>query len=215
MRIGLLSDLHYSSALLTCGKRHNSEALERLKNAFSYFKENHCDLAIVLGDLTDREQDHSGEIGNLVQIRQVLDDAPFETVCLMGNHDAFLFSQQEFYDILGQRHAPHAVFREGAHLLFLDTCYPHAASLRKMLQGFSGEAYLFMHQNIDPHIRADHCLCNAEEIRAILEESGVVEAVYQGHYHPGHEEICNQIRYVTLPALCEQENAYWILDIPQ
>ena len=233
MKIGLLSDLHYSSALLTCGKRHNSEGLERLRAAYAHFREAQCDLAIILGDLADSEKEHALEIGHLEQIRDVLNEAPFETLCLMGNHDAFLFSQQDFYEILGKERLPRLISRDGVHLLFLDACYfhtgehytpghvlwtdtfyPHVQALQETLQGLSGDVYVFMHQNIDPNIRADHCLCNAGEVRAVLEESRKVRAVYQGHFHPGHEETFSQIRYITLPALCEQEGAFFVADIP-
>ena len=233
MKIGLLSDLHYSSAQLTCGKRYNSQGLARLQAAYAYFREQQCDLALILGDLTDSEKEHGAEIENLARIRAVLDEAPFETICLMGNHDACLFSQQEFYEILGNHRTPRLFSRDGAHLLFLDacyfhtgvhyapgpnlwtdTCYPHTRALQETLQGLSGDVYVFMHQNIDPNIRADHCLCNAGEIREILENSGRVRAVYQGHYHPGNENVCHQIRYITLPALCEREDAYFTIDIP-
>ena len=70
-----------------------------------------------------------------------------------------------------------------------------------------------MHQNIDPQIQPDHRLSNDAEIRAILEESGKVRSVFQGHYHPGHRSHVNGIEYFTLPAMCENENTWWTMEI--
>ena len=55
---------------------------------------------------------------------------------------------------------------------------------------------------------------NAAEVREVLEKSGKVRAVYQGHYHPGHENVINSIPYHTLPVMCEgEENRYTIIEI--
>ena len=76
------------------------------------------------------------------------------------------------------------------------------------------EAYVFVHQNLDPTVESHHIIRGAEEIRAILRESGKVKAVFQGHYHPGKESVIDGIPYHTLPAMCEgEENRYMITEI--
>ena len=55
---------------------------------------------------------------------------------------------------------------------------------------------------------------NAPEVRALLSSSGKVKAVFQGHYHPGHENEIDGIRYHTLPAMCEgEENRFSIIEL--
>ena len=76
-----------------------------------------------------------------------------------------------------------------------------------------GDVYVFLHQNIDPNIREDHRLYNSVEINDLLHESGKVKAVYQGHYHPGAESKHGDIEYFSFPAMCENENAHYILNI--
>ena len=76
------------------------------------------------------------------------------------------------------------------------------------------EAFVFVHQNLDPDVESHHIIRNAEEVRAVIRESGKVKAVFQGHYHPGHEAVIDGIPYHTLPAMCEgEENRYVIAEI--
>ena len=233
MKLGLISDLHYSSAPLTCGKRYNSASLIKLEKAMRCFEENKCDLAIILGDITDTEPSHDMEAENVKKVSALLASSPLKTICLMGNHDAFVFTNDEFYQLLGPEHKPALIEQPGCNLVFIDACcskngshyqpgnvdwtdtfYPHTEDLENTLVRLQGNTYVFMHQNIDAEIRKDHCLFNAGQIRAILEKSGKVRTVYQGHYHPGHHSFLNGIEYTTLPAACENEAAWMIADLP-
>ncbi len=231
MKIGIFTDSHYSSQEVTCGKRYNSRSLEKIKQAYGTFEAENCDLVICLGDLIDKEDFHEKEIENLKSIAKVIDKSPIKTVCLMGNHDAFAFTEGEFYEILGLT-KPWVLRVGDKTLLFLDACYfkngnhylpgdsdwkntfyPDSEALQKELEEAAGDVYVFMHQNIDPHVREDHQLFNAEEINRILSKSQKVKVVYQGHYHPGMESRLGNLRYVTFPAMCENERAYHILNI--
>ncbi|MBQ7298892.1 MAG: metallophosphoesterase [Clostridia bacterium] len=226
MKLGLFSDSHYSSAHLTCGCRYNSKSLEKMMEAYRMFGDTGCDLVLCLGDLTDTEASYAQECDNLRACAAVMDDSPIPTLCLMGNHDAFVFTEDAFYKMLGQKHRPHPVSADGVTLLFLDachfsdgthygpghsdwtnTCYPHTDALRTQLSAADTPVYVFMHQNLDPAIPENHRLSNDALIRRIFEESGVVHGVISGHYHPGKDSVVNGIRYLTLPALCEGETA--------
>lgn len=228
MKIGLFTDSHYSSAPLTCGVRHNSRSLRKIREALQFFAAQECELVIILGDLTDTEPEREQEIENVRRIAELLDESELDALCLMGNHDAFVFTEDEFYGLLGRQRRPHTISRDGVNLLFIDAChtktgehyapgggdwtdtaFPHTRQLAEELAELQGSTYVFMHQNIDPQIREDHRLANDGEIRAILEQSRKVRTVYQGHYHPGHRTEQNGVRYITLPAMCENEGAYW------
>ena len=148
----------------------------------------------------------------------------------MGNHDAFTFVPQEFYRILGMD-APSTIETGGKKLLFLDACYfksgvhympgdsdwtdtfyPHVKELEAELNS-KQEIYIFIHQNLDTNIHESHLLHNAEQINEMLACSGNVKAVYQGHYHPGDRNMLGGIEYVAFPAMCENEDAVYILEI--
>lgn len=224
MKLGLFSDPHYSSHELTCGVRRNSLSLKKINDALAYFRQQGCDLVICLGDLIDREDDHEKEIMHLSRIACTVEQSGVPFISLMGNHDAFALTEKEFYSVLGEKARPHPLKLGEITLIFLDAChfatgvhyapgdddwtdtfYPYTEDLKLQLQKAKGEVIVLMHQNIDPDIHVSHCLSNAAEIRKVLEESGKVRRVVQGHYHPGAQNVVNGIRYLTLPAMCENE----------
>ncbi len=231
MKIGLFTDSHYSSQKVTCQKRYNSESLRKIKEAYDFFKKEGCRLVICLGDITDKEETREKEISNLLEIKAVIDESSIKTYIMMGNHDAFTFTEEEFYSHLGEDKKPQDVFNENENLIFIDACYfsdgrrympgdtdwedtfyPYAAELSDKLSRAKGHTVVFMHQNIDPFIREDHRLSNDGDLRRILEESGKVKEVFQGHFHNGAKKFYNGIKYNALKAMCENEGAYLILD---
>lgn len=232
MKLGLFADSHYSSAAVTCGNRFNSESLRKIREAYAFFAAQACDFVICLGDLIDHEPDHEKETANLREIADVIHSSHIPTVCLMGNHDGFSFDVDSFYHILGDECRPVNRSEQGRNLIFLDACYfqngkhyspgvsdwtdtfyPHANALKETLSSMTGDTYIFMHQNIDPTVPHDHRLANADDICRIAEASGIVKTVYQGHYHPGNTFHRGGIQYITLPAMCEKEHAYFAADI--
>ncbi len=231
MKIGIFTDSHYSSQELTCGKRYNSRSLLKIKEAYTEFEAQNCDIVICLGDLIDKEHTHLKEIENLKAVADVIKLSPIETVCLMGNHDAFAFTKEEFYEIL-QGCSPENKFYDGKNLIFLDACYfkngkhympgdsdwtdtflPDVLIFEKTLKEIDGETYIFIHQNIDPLVPENHRLFNADEINNIINKSKSVKAVYQGHYHAGKNSTHNGIEYIAVPAMCENEKVYFIIEI--
>ena len=232
MKLGIFTDSHYSSVEVN-GKRYNRQSLRKIRQAYEYFQTQNCDLVICLGDLIDTEPDHAQEIENLKEVAAIIQSSPLRTFVVMGNHDAFRFEQEEYYNIVGPDCKPQNLCIGQNHLCFLDACYfkngvhygpgdedwtdtfyPHAENLRRYLSTQKEDTYLFIHQSIDPAIRQDHRLFNGDELFDIIEKSGTVRAVYQGHYHPGKESVYNGIPYITFPAMCENEDAYYIVETP-
>ena len=232
MRLGIYTDPHYSSQAVTCGVRYNSRSLEKIKAAYRYFERMHCDLAVCLGDLIDKESDRALQTENLRKVAGVIRASTVPTVCLMGNHDAFAFTADGFYRILGADLRPSDRVADGRRLVFLDACYfrngvryqpgdtdwtdtycPFEAELRKTVASSDENIYVFVHQNLDPAAEKRHRIANADGINRILSGCGKVKAVYQGHYHPGCRSVWNGIRYVTFPAVCESDDAFFIEEV--
>jgi len=233
MKLGIFTDSHYSSQELTCGKRYNSRSLEKIAAALAHFRNAGCNLVLCLGDLIDREDSHALEMQNLRAVAAVLDGTEGPVLVLRGNHDGFCFTEEEFYGILGESHRPRDLTLGNQTFLFLDACFtsdgnpyhpegnhdwtdtwlPDTEALRARLAAVPGKAVVCLHQNIDPNIREDHRLKNAAEVRKILEQSGRVHLVLQGHYHPGTENTHNGIRYTTFPAMCEGDGNVYIIEL--
>ena len=149
---------------------------------------------------------------------------------MMGNHDAYVFEPDEFYALLGERQPRDLVAGDNT-LLFLsanynpdgtpyqphafrwDKCYIPTEGLAQRIAAAEGDVYVFLHQNVDPSCPADHRPVNADEVCRIIEGSGKVRAVYQGHYHLGADNVVDGIHYVTLPAMCCYENTHRIIEI--
>lgn len=232
MKLGIFTDSHYSSAEITCTNRYNSKSLGKIKKAFKYFRNEKCDLVVCLGDLIDRENEHKKTVCNLKEISRVLDSYDLKTYVVMGNHDGFEFEVDEFYAILGEKHRPQNTYMDNKNLIFMDACYfktgihykpgdsdwtdtfyPETDYLKEVLEKVEGDTYVFVHQSLSPTIREDHRISNDAQIREVMEKSGKVCVVFQGHFHEGEESECNGIRYVTYPAMCENEDCYYVVEI--
>ena len=232
MKIGLFSDPHYSSQELTGGNRRNNLSLGKMRAALEQFAAAGCDRVICLGDLTDAEDTKEKEQANMREIAALFGEFSMPIQVVMGNHDAYVFEAEEFYALLGGCE-PTDVHEGNLHLLFLDLNYsskgvryqphnfawddvslPDPAGLRDKLAALNGDVYLFMHQNIDPAIpAADHRAANADEVCAIIEASGKVKAVYQGHYHWGNRSTRNGVEYITLPAMAVYDDTCQIIEV--
>lgn len=230
MRIGLFSDPHYSSQELTGGNRYNRRSLEKMRAAYVDFMAAGCDLILCLGDLTDTEDTHEQERQNMAEIAALFAACPIPTMCVMGNHDAYVFEPAEFYGLLGGCE-PRDVTAEGKTLLFLsanynpdgspyhphafswDACYLPTEGLAERLAAAAGEVYVFLHHNLDAACPADHRPVNGDAVVDILTASGKVKAVYQGHFHWGADTKKDGVHYITLPAMCCYEDTHKMIEI--
>lgn len=230
MKIGLFADAHYSSQELTCGKRRNRRSLGKLREAYSYFARQQCGLAISLGDLIDKNGSHALDVRCLEEVSEVIAASGIETVCSMGNHDAFTFNREAYYGILGGCEPADRTV-DGLRLMFPDTCFfrsgerytpaggdwtdcflPAQDAFLSALSGSETPAAVFLHHNIDPSVPENHRLYNADALFRGIDCSKKVKTVFQGHYHPGRRIRHGDVLYVTLPAMCENENAYFVFD---
>lgn len=231
MKIGIFSDVHYSSQTLKCGVRKCSLSLGKLERAYERFVGEGCGLCICLGDLIDRDGSREKDALHLREAGEVFRSSGIETLCVRGNHDAFTFGKDEYYRVPGITEPSDRIVC-GKRLVFPDTCYfgdgtpypprdgdwtdcyfPGADKLPDRLRGDFDEAVVFVHHNIDPAIPEDHRLANGDVMFDIIQKSGKVKTVYQGHFHPGKTSVYNGIKYITLPAVCEREDAFYIIEI--
>ncbi len=165
-------------------------------------------------------------------------DAPRYYV--LGNHDVYDLSKEEFVEHTGCSFTYGSFDADGYHFVILDAQYNRDGEdldhVGWVVQGYIPEVQLewlkgdlaetdkptivCVHQRLD--VDVDFLSGNAPEIRnnkdvqRILEESGVVIAVFQGHDHENAYTLINGIHYIEFDQLVNEESepswAYVTLD---
>lgn len=235
IKIGLITDLHYADKP-TSGTRHYRESLAKLAEAISQFQKEEVDFIVELGDLIDTAPDLETETGYVKAINEPLSRSRLECHYVLGNHCVERLTKSEFLTEVGQQQSYEAFDRSGIHFIILDACFrsdgvpygrknsdwkdafippDEVAWLKADLQETDKPAIVFIHQRLD--VNNHYAPSNATEIRQLLEASGKVTAVFQGHSHKNDYHEINGIHYCTLAALIEgpapESNSYSVLTI--
>ena len=222
-RIVLFSDPHYTPGLLAEGVRDCSAALDRLRILREQTAD--CDLYINLGDSINGTG--TSEVDQTVYRDYMRFWEGCPVVHLPGNHDAYYLAPALLDGFCPEpgMGCSRAFDRGGVRFLALDANFhkdgrPYGgipgdwtdsalpakqlAWLEKQLASCES-AVILIHQNLDDRAwgKDGHVVQNAAQVRQVLEQSGKVRAVFQGHYHKGLTQVLNGIPYYTLPALCE------------
>ena len=238
MKLGLFTDSHYCDKDVTCRTRRPVLSYGKIREAMETFVREGVDFVLCLGDIIDKCDDPQVNIDKTKEIAALIHSYPLPFYSLMGNHDAHVFTRREFNELVNGHSLPSpvSITVKGKELILLDANYnddgtsyipgkvdwkntyiPEEqlhARMQKLNDPTVCEAYVFLHQNLDPEVQKDHIVRNAEAVREMLRASGKVKAVFQGHYHKGHETVIDGIPYHTLPAMCEgEENRFMIIDL--
>lgn len=166
---------------------------------------------------------------------------------VLGNHDHDSISKQQFLKAITNEGFSEALnyysFNKGSfHFIVMDANYTAQGKeydhgnfewtdvhipdnqlvwLTEDLHNNARPTIVFVHHQLDSiAFEAEHrvhCPDNADRVRAILENSGKVMAVFQGHYHKGSINRINNIYYYTLKAVVEgsgpENNNYAIVEV--
>lgn len=235
LRTGLMTDLHYADKEPT-KTRFYREALAKLDEAVEVMNREKPAFVVELGDFIDQADSVEREIEWLKTMESHFTRLTMPRHYVLGNHCVGTLTKQEF---AAHTKAPggHAAFEEtGVTFLILDACFredgtpyerknfnwqdanlPKAelAWLEASLAKAGGPVIVFAHQRLD--MDKAHSVRNAAEVRAVLEKSGKVLAVFQGHSHKNDYQQIVGIHYTTLVAMVEgsglENNGYSLLDI--
>ncbi len=228
MKIGLFTDSHYSNLKQIGKTRFPKRSYGKIETAMQAFQREGADYVICLGDLVDHCDNPENEPTELKRIGDLILSYKIPFYCLRGNHDCDNFNRDDFFAIGGFEPTPFS--RKFGTTLFLfpdanvtdhgepylpgrvewTNCFlpeEQVKLLRNELQKEDVQrAYVFLHQRLDDCPNERYVVKNAPQIRKILEESGKVKAVFQGHDHKGDRRVLGGIEYITLPGMCEGEN---------
>ena len=234
LRIGLVTDLHHADREPN-GNRFYRDTLRKFARAATQFKNEKVDLVIELGDSIDAADSPEAEKGYLKRITSAFSSVPGQHHYVLGNHCVYSLSKDEVLDIVRQPKSYYSFDMKRHHVVVLDACFrsdaepygrknfewtdanipPHEVEwLRADIAKTPNKTLVFIHQRLD--VKDHYGVKNASEIRAILEGSGKVPLVLQGHYHQNDHKEIGGIHYCTLAAMIEgpfPNNAYAVMDI--
>ena len=235
VRIGLITDMHYADKA-PAGSRHYRETLGKLSEAAKQFKKDKPEFVVELGDLIDAADSVAVEKGYLKRINKDFAALPGEKHCVLGNHCVHTLTKEEFLEGVGQKKSYYSFDAGGFHFVVLDSCFrgdgkPYGRKnfkwtdpnipaaevewLKADLKKAKGQTIVFAHQRLD--VSNHYGVKNAADVRKVLEESGNVLAVLQGHSHKNDYKAIAGIHYCVLAAMIEgsgeQNNGYSTMDV--
>ncbi|MDV6032516.1 MAG: alkaline phosphatase [Phycisphaera sp. RhM] len=235
LRVGLVTDLHYADKP-AAGTRHYRETRGKLAEAAAAFQREGIDCLVELGDLIDAAEEVETEQRYLQTINR-----EFSAICddrhyVLGNHCVDTLKKEEFLGSVGQAKSYYSFDREGFHFVVLDSCFradgqPYGRKnfhwtdanvpqeelewLATDLARTKKRTVVFAHQRLD--VSNNHGVKNNADVRKILEASGNVLAVFQGHSHQNDLQEIHGIHYCTLVAMVEgsgeENNGYSTMQI--
>ncbi len=228
-----VTDLHYADKP-PAGSRHYRDTIAKLREALAWFEETRVDFLVELGDCIDQAPNVPTETGYLKRILTELHRLRKDTHFVLGNHCVSTLTKAQFHAVTGGSKSYYSFNRGGFHFVVLDACFradgvPYRANnfdwkdseippeerdwLRADLSKTNRKTVVFVHQRLD--VGPPFGIRSAAEVRSILEQSGKVLAVFQGHEHPGAYSEIGGIHYCTLSAMVEgpapDANAYSVV----
>jgi len=242
VRFGIVTDSHYADAD-TIGSRYYRHSLDKMNECVELMNEKKVDFLIELGDFKDQNNPpiEQKTITYLRAIEKVFQKFNGPTYHVLGNHDMDSISKKQFLNNIentdiNSSKSYYSFDFNGLHFVILDANYkydgtdynhgnfdwtdaniPPAESnwLIRDLAATSKPTILFIHQLLDG--TGAVYVNNAADIRRILEQSGKVRTVFQGHHHEGNYSYIEGIHYYTLKAMVEgpgeENNSYAIVEI--
>ncbi len=245
VRFGIFTDSHYADRDHH-GSRYYRESLKKLSECVELMNDQKVDFLIELGDFKDQgnppEKDETLRFLDLIE--KEFSRFRGRRFHVLGNHDHDSISKGEFLErIINTGFAKAAAYYSfninSVHFIVLDANYSsdgipynrgrfdwtdayvperQLSWLRKDLKTNKLPTVVFLHHRLDAS--GDNSIYgprNADEVRKILEDSGKVRIVFQGHEHAGALNRINEITYYTLKGMVEgsgpENNSYAIAEI--
>ena len=235
LRVGLITDLHYADKP-PAGTRHYRETPAKLAEAAARFEKVKPTFVVELGDLVDAADSVKTEQQYLKAINRDFSAISKDRHYVLGNHCVDTLTKPEFLDGVEQERSYYSFDRGDFHFVVLDSCFrndgvPYGRKnskwddanipaaelewLRADLQTTTRQTVVFAHQRLD--VSNSHGVRNCPDVRKILEDSGKVLAVFQGHSHQNDLKDIRSIHYCTLVAMVEgsgdESNGYSFVQI--
>jgi hypothetical protein len=239
VKIGLITDIHYADTP-TRGTRFYREGIDKLTEAVDRMNQDRVDFAVELGDFIDADAKPTAasELKYLKRIDAEFSRLKADRHYVLGNHCVYSLTKQQFLDGIERPKSYYSFDKGPFHFVVLDACYRKDGMdygnrnykwtdtdipalerewLEADLKATRQRTVVFVHQRLDLSPEKDYAVKSSPEVRRILETSGKVIAVLQGHNHMNDRKRIQGIPYVTFQAMVEQSgpdhSAYSVLNV--
>lgn len=226
---GAATDIHYAD-MAAAPPAYYRDSDDKLTDAVAEWDRMGCNFVIEMGDFIQGARGVVDDTADLVAIDVVFSSAAAPHYHVFGNHEVYSLSKAQVMAVTGEASSYYSFDAAGVHVVVLDDSF-YADDDTKSKGDGSG--YSDLNSYIPPNERAwlaadlaatslpvvvfNHCwlhadtpggtyVLNATAVRAILEASGKVRAVFCGHGHASRLTISNNICYHCLDAMIT--NAY-------
>ena len=231
MKLGVFTDPHYALADRVTGTRRPRLSMSKLREALDAFRAAEVNAILCRGDWINLWGSREEMEARLREFASELRKTGLPVYTCMGNHDREVFSREEFEALTGAVIAPCTLEDEACRVILLDANFlrdgspwpPHCSDWTQTALP-DGELHwlaeklncgktclVALHQNLDPGISDPHRLENDVRVREVIRLAGNAPLVLQGHYHFGGDRMLSGTRYLTLPAMCEEEENSWLI----
>ena len=244
VRFGIVTDSHYADR--NPSSRYYRDSIIKLTDTVNTMNAQKVTFLVEIGDFKDQDNTpvEANTIEYLQIIEDVFQQFDGPIYHVLGNHDMDSISKSQFMahvDNTGIEPADNTYYSfdvNGIHFIVLDANYNSTSDddhydhgnfnwtvcniptgemawFQQDLADTDGPVIVFVHQRTDG--AGSHFITNATEVRSVLERSGKVIAVFQGHDHAGAYSNINGIHYYTLKATVEgpypANNSYAIIEV--
>jgi hypothetical protein len=242
VRFGIVADCHFADRE-PAGARHYRDSLDKLAACVAEMNRERVDFLVELGDFKDQDTPpvESRTLEYLERIEGVFRKFEGPRYHVLGNHDMDSISKAQFLARVENAGIPsersyYSFDLRGIHGVVLDANFTREGAnydkgnfdwtdanvpaeqlewLKKDLDAARDPVVVFVHQRLDGE--GNVFVNNADEVRGVLEGSGKVLGVFQGHDHAGAYNAINGIHNYTLRAVVEgaglESNSYAIVEV--
>ena len=244
IRFGMVSDVHFANRE-PAGERFYQQSLAKVQEAIDRMNQEKLDFVIELGDFKDQDAvpNEANTLKYLTEIESVFQQFDGPTYHVLGNHDMDGISKLQFLERVENTDIPdsksyYSFNKKKIHFVVLDgnftkegKAYDHGNFswedagipeeevnwLKDDLKSNKLPVIVFIHQMLDDSKNAKQAVQNAAKVRQILEQSGNVICVFQGHVHEERYNLINGIHYYSVNAVVDgngpENSAYMIVDV--
>jgi predicted MPP superfamily phosphohydrolase len=220
----MITDVHYADRTPAKGRFYD-QSLNKLNEFISKMNHEQVDFIVELGDFKDQDvyPNEANTLKYLTTVESVFSQFNGPTYHVLGNHDMDGITKTQFLERVVNTGIPkdknyYSFNQKGFHFIVLDgnfsadgkdynkDNYTNVESwiptdqvnwLKEDLKENKLPAIIFIHQLLGDSKGMKKSAQNAPEVRKILEDSGKVLCVFEGHVNSERHSVINHIHYYS------------------